>query len=396
MRTIDDLLRAMAEIEDDRDGDPIFRARSVLWTLNRYLYQATGDTEGNDISPFHGWWRQNAEAVVGAHTDDQQCRLVAERLEQHFSSTTTLAARPPRSLTQTQVANVRFFSAVQDFNFSFTSQPYDIAMDRPELFDASFIAANHPSAINEFLGLIGARGQYAKRQGFALNSANFLLDGHDGDAHQLYGDFGSSVVDLRGALVENGTLGFSAKKANMFIRDMFDWGIWQPGADASQLDVAADTNLMRIALRTGIVRIEIPVLIASYLDIYSYQYGAIDAATVAAWRRVWELWGELPDNHRVAAPASIDYLIYRLGWRNGRYCCSKGRRKCEASGPCNELGQDSCPAHGSTACEGYCLFNRICPDELKPLQPPKSISIVGGTGWTDGKTDEGGGMGISS
>ena len=73
---------------------------------------------------------------------------------------------------------------------------------------------------------------------------------------------------------------------------------------------------MRIALRTGILRVRAPLL-TSYVDVYDYQYGLIDEYTKIAWRRVWDVWGTLASNHRVESPAMFDFLVYRIGQK----CC---------------------------------------------------------------------------
>ena len=44
----------------------------------------------------------------------------------------------------------------------------------------------------------------------------------------------------------------------------------------------------------------------------------------------------------------------------------------------------------------YCIFTDVCGAERKILNAPSSISIEGRTGWKSGKTNEGGGGGISS
>lgn len=44
----------------------------------------------------------------------------------------------------------------------------------------------------------------------------------------------------------------------------------------------------------------------------------------------------------------------------------------------------------------YCIFSEVCQLERKILNAPNSISIEGRTGWKSGKTNEGGGRGISS
>jgi len=147
---------------------------------------------------------------------------------------------------------------------------------------------------------------------------------------------------------------------------MIDLGVWTI-KDPENLDVPSDSNTMKIALRTGILRSRIP-LIASYLDVYCYQYGETDRMCSQAWRRDWERWGELPDNHRLPFPASFDYLLFNVGKKWNK--------------------PDQMPEVGK--------FRAIVDKADSKLNPPKSISIYGRTGWESGRTDEGGGGGIMS
>ena len=75
----------------------------------------------------------------------------------------------------------------------------------------------------------------------------------------------------------------------MFIRDMVELGVWPDLSGFDRVDVASDINTMKLALRTGILKTDIP-LISSFLDIFCYQYGYIDEMSAQAWRVVWEEW----------------------------------------------------------------------------------------------------------
>jgi hypothetical protein len=112
-----------------------------------------------------------------------------------------------------------------------------------------------------------------------------------------------------------------------------------------------------------------------------------------AWRKVWDEWGKLPNNHRPPTPASIDYFIYQMG----KTVCNKTARKCY---PMKKVDKKWLIRHKIMdrlmINDGYCIFNNICQLERKILHPPKSISQKQRTGWDTGITDEGGGLGISS
>lgn len=385
---------SIVAIQQDANLDDTQKARATLHKMAEFLFFKTPDVDGDHISAFHAWWDENAAEIVGATIDDAQCRKVAEVLERHFSQAQTNANyfAPPSGVTKQQIANCRFFSAAQDFGGRFRRSPFDLLTNDPDFFSPKKMS--NPAQIDEFLRWIGAEAQYDKRRDYARNGAKWLIDNFGGEAFNLYEAHDKSVRKLSKAMnVQNLGMGFSAKKCHMFVRDLFDWDVWEPAEDIHELDVASDANTMRIALRTGILRLKIPTLLPSYLDIYSPQYELMDDMNVAAWRRVWEVWGEIPDNHRVPAPAFFDFLIYMLG----RTTCKKTTPRCLATNNCSKFQREDCPSFGSDICEnGHCPFNKICPAELKVLQPPKSISIYGRTGWEAGRTNEGGGLGITA
>jgi len=394
MKGFNDFLADISAIQNDATKDDTEKARQALYEMSRFLYFRTNDVPSDHISAFHVWWEENADEILGITIDDDQCRKVAAVLERHFSQADTSANyyAPPSETTPQQIANSRFFSAAQDFGGRFRRSPFDLMADDPDFFSPSQMS--DVAHIDMFLNYIGAEAQYDKRRDYARNGAKWLIDNYEGEAFNLYAANRNSVKRLSTAMtVKNIGMGFSAKKTHMMVRDLFDWDVWEPAEDIDQLDVASDANTMRIALRTGIVRLAMPTLIPSYLDIYSPQYGAVENANVAAWRRVWELWDEIPDNHRVPAPAFFDFFIYTLG----KTTCRKTTPRCLAANDCSKFGREDCPAFGSDVCKnGHCPFNKICPAELKVLQPPKSISILGRTGWEAGSTNEGGGLGITA
>jgi hypothetical protein len=226
-------------------------------------------------------------------------------------------------------------------------------------------------------------------------SAQLHKNTYGGSAFNINKAHNYDVMEIKKALAEPVKYGFSQKKTDMFLRDMADLKVWKYKKNIDQINVMSDKNTMRIALRTGILQFRIPLL-ASYLDIYCYQYGLADRWNVIAWREVWKIWDSIPKNHRPLTPASMDYFIYRMG----KLACSKSstRRKCPPSKPATQkwlkskIYQDQLLFNGS----GYCVFEGVCSIERKILNHPMSISIKGETGWESGVTNEGGGGGIQS
>jgi len=394
------------KLTDDDKGYQIIS--DLLQKLNNFLYVtdiACGKNPENNkdyISKFHKFWRENCAEIINAQIDEEKCLTVAKVLEKIQSTyspqlKTLFTPGDISGLTPQQIANVRFFTITQDFTIRFAADPYPLALTKPHLFDAKAICKNYPKPTDELLHILGAESQADKRHKFAKLSAEFLLEKYNGDAFNLSQKHNNDALEIREALIRNpddqfkGQLGFSDKKANLFIRDLVAMDVWKVN-NADKLDVSSDTNTMRLALRTGIFKVRAPLL-TSYLDVYDYQYGLIDENTKNAWRKVWEKWGTLPSNHRVQAPAMFDFLIYRIG----QNCCKPQKRRCETKCKPETLGKCKLKKDLLKQCYGKCVFEGICNSSTNNLNPPRAISILGATGWENGRTTpKGGGKGISS
>ncbi|MGA2791626.1 MAG: hypothetical protein ABSF00_12780 [Candidatus Bathyarchaeia archaeon] len=370
------------------------KVANVLWTLNQFLYVTTDELEGPYLSAFHRFWKKNHERLLDVRVDEGKCESVAETLE-HWYANCGDKLRPSvsgaKSLSPHLIANARFFTAVQDFTIKLRKSPYEIASRCPELFDARRIVEDE-AVVDSLLRELGAESQYDKRRKYAKLCGMLLLERFDGKALNIAEELDRDAVRIRDMLINpekryNG-LGFSEKKANMLIRDLYDLGVWTKLTDLEKLNVSSDANTMRIALRLGIVRTRIP-LITSYLDVYGLQYEVVDRTVSQAWRQTWNIWGGIPENHRVAAPAFFDYFIYRIG----QICCRPNRRACEI--PCRgsrlQKLRELIPIT-----DGYCPFRGLEDESTKMLNSPRAISIYGRTGWERGRTNMGGGGGISS
>ncbi len=247
--------------------------------------------------------------------------------------------------------------------------------------------------MDELLNFLGAQSQRDKRKPWMLNSAKLLVEKYYSSAFNINNAHQGDILEIIKALKAEEKYGFSNKKAHMFLRDMADLGVWKYQKNVEQLDVMSDKNTMRVALRTGILQFRIPLL-ASFLDVFCYQYSMVDRLNREAWRRVWKEWNNIPNNHRPYTPASMDYLIFRLG----KIACRPKKRFCppEVSIKSKKLEslfpQDRLIFNSN----GYCIFRNICQHERKFLNTPNSISIEGRTGWKSGKTNEGGGGRTSS
>lgn len=394
----------------DEDSDYTTCA-NILQKLNTFFYVTdTSIGENSDhqryfISRFHKFWRRYHKEVIQPEIDEAKCSQVAEVLEAihaaypsrlNSAQTALLTSGTNISLTPHQLANVRFFTVTQDFKIRFRINPYSLAVTEPRLFSAREILDHYPTITDELLHELGAETQTDKRHKFSRLSAELLIEAYEGDAFNICQRHNNDVLGIRKALVDNpntkyqGKLGFSDKKANLFIRDLVAMGVWNV-RNPEEIDVSSDANTMRIALRTALLKVRWPLL-TSYVDVYDYQYGLIDEYTKQTWRKVWEVWGTLSSNHRVVAPAMFDFLIYRIG----QNCCKPKTRRCDTQCNSNRLAKCSLRTETLTSCNGWCVFRGICGPTTRKMHPPRAISMLGGTGWEDGRTDEGGGKGISS
>ncbi|MFC1948440.1 hypothetical protein ACFLXY_11045 [Chloroflexota bacterium] len=372
-----DLIQALGISVSESDIREESKVAGVfLDKLNRYLYQQDDTLNKEYISRFHKFWETEHPQILNITVDDKQCLRVAGVFELIYANPDKYLQyqiKPPinrEGISDRDVANVRFFTAIQDFKINIHKggrNPFKQFIENPEWFTASHVMRN-PSIIDNFLRYLEAAGsQGDKRYKWMLAAAEFLIEEHQGDAYNICSTYNKDAFAIREALASRGYLGYSYKKADMFLRDMSDWGIWSY-LESSKLDVASDVNTMRVALRSGVIKTRFPLL-ASYLDVYCYQYGLVDNKSSEAWRRTWELWDTLPDNHRPLAPANMDYLLYQ----------SIGKTVCRPKPKCS-----------------ICILNSVCPQESRHLNPPKSISQKGATGWDSGITTEGGGGGIMS
>lgn len=346
-------------------------AADTLHCINRYLYQHDGAVDG--YSAFEEYWREHHGDVLGLEIDNKACAEVADILNAlwtrgafvDLAQHVDVSGVPPN-----RIANVRFFTAVQDFKVDIYKNgrnPYKDA--ESSLFDARRLLST-PSDRFRLLKYLGAEGsQTDKRLEWMEAQARFLTEQYHSDAFMIAHAHNGDATAIKQALTAATGIGFKEKKADMFLRDMAELGVWHYQAGLENINVASDANTMRVALRTGILKGRTP-LISSFLDVYCYQYGLVDRLTQDAWRAVWIAWGDSHPTTQPKTPASMDYMLYK---GIGKTFCSK-----------------------TPKCARGCPFDQHCAPSMRRLQPPKSISIYGMTGWNSASSDEGGGLGLSS
>lgn len=317
-------------------------------------------------------------------------------------------------------------TANQDFR---GSRSFSFLADVFECDNAIFDENNILADPEDFLKKIdvGALSQNDKRLKYATNIAQFLLT-HKCTPYELLEKYNRDIYALRNDLIACNA-GYGNKKADMFVRDMVVLGIWQNVTGFERINVASDVNTIKVALRTGIIRTAIP-LVSSFLDIFCYQYEYIDEMNAAAWRRVWEIWTQKYPQESISSPCLMDYFVYNVvgrqfckeslfffacpnghifKWHSSRnttcqVCYKQGIRRVSAfivrkCMPCEDeegfiaiQNTEYVKALPSGQKLMECPFTAICNNK-KHLRPPKSISIMGQTGWQSAYVNKGEGGG---
>lgn len=414
-------------------------AQRFLAKVNEYFFQTYegigytnfGDDELPYFSEFHKYWETHHPQILDPKIDASQARTVATCLSdavERYGEGILRVTHDTAGLPSRAIAQVRFFTANQDFREPPEDQ-FNKYLEDPARFDASEIVAD-PADFLRFLGMTRL-SQTDKRLDYAHNAAKFLL-GKEIQAYDIAERMGNDAESIRNELVGIQNAGYGSKKANMFIRDMYELGAWPELEGMHAIDVASDINTMKLALRTRILVPAVPLL-SSFLDVFCYQYSYIDKMSAQAWRMVWNQWGETHPATATASPCQMDFLLYRIGREYCKhtvveYRCDNGHnffhfgarlsrcRVCRPRAnaypqarflPCQVRAADLPREDGLLLLpndrllkkfDGRCILEDACrPTEQNfvPFDPPKSISIKGQTGWTSAYTDRnraGGGL----
>lgn len=419
----------------------IEQARVVVKKINEFLFchdSSLGATTalGGAIeyfSAFHKYWETHHKEILNCQIDEAKCEMVADALHSVFVQTKGNAFQDiydTDGLSKESICQVRMLTANQDFRGSREFKDFAKRyQEEPELFNPNIIVKD-PESFVKGIGITNL-SQNDKRVQYAEKIAEFVLS-YNCTPFQIIEKFGNDVSKFRKALIDNKGAGYGNKKTDMFIRDMVVLGVWQNVTGFEAIDVASDINTIKVALRTGIISTSIP-LVSSFLDIFCHQYSYIDEMSAKAWRMVWEKWRQKYPNETLTSPCLIDYFVYKVVGKQFckeilyYYHCSNCNRifpstsmiqkwckLCVKEGksfdqlekvsrvlPCN-----SADGHIAILNTAYvkslddeqkmteCPFTKICNGN-KHLLPPKSISILGQTGWSTAYVDKdcgGGGL----
>ncbi len=421
----------------------IKEARSVVSNINSYLYTnypGIGFTtelgkEFEFLSDFHKFWKTYHKEILDCTINEEKCAQVASILHGVYVKTKGSAFHEiydTCGLDKESICRVRFLTANQDFRGSLDfAKLAEIYISDNSIFDEQIIFEEPAEFIRKIH--LTNQSQNDKRSNYAKKISQLLIE-HNCAPHQLIDVYHNDIYALRQALITYEGAGYGNKKTDMFLRDMVLHKVWDNVQGFDKIDVASDVNTIKVALRTGILEAKIPLL-SSFLDIFCYQYTYIETMNALAWRKVWEHWNSAYPTECIESPCLIDYFVYnvigkqfcrdilcefeclmhghRFKWHSGQnktcqICFSKERKRHEA-----RMLRKIMPCEDP---EGYIAINntkyvrslpneqkvRECPfisvcNSNKHVQPPKSISILGQTGWTTAYTySENGGGGIMS
>lgn len=439
MTELDTFVSKIRDISGCSGVMDIATAREIVREINEFLYTkydgiGTVWELGQNLqffSDFHKYWYAHHREILNLQIDDASCERVADALHDVYVRTNGQAFHEiydTNGLSDEDICRVRFLTANQDFRGSrnFVELSEIFLSDR-SIFDVDLIN-REPTTFLRDIGITGL-SQTDKRIQYAKKVTQFLIE-HHSEPFDIIDAFGRDVQAFRNALIAYEGAGYGNKKTDMFIRDMVVLGVWQNVRNFDCIDVASDINTIRVALRTGILRSEIP-LVSSFLDIFCYQYGYVDAMSALAWRRVWEYWNRNYPAETISSPCLLDYFVYNVVGK--QFCkeilvmfeCEQGHyfkwhssrnKKCQIciqngnNVPAKVIGKllPCCDDEGSIAIQNTafvregianpnftkCPFEDICGEYgRKQLMPPKSISIMGQTGWTTAYADKDSGGG---
>ena len=439
METLHSFCVKIRDIIGTEDDFPITRARDIVANLNTYLYTnypgigyATElGKEYEFLSDFHKFWKKHHREILDCSINTDKCTQVADVLHGVYQNTKGVAFREiydSVGLNKEEICRIRFLTANQDFRGSLKfSELAEIYMSDNSIFDEQVIIEEPDEFIRKIR--LTDKSQNDKRKNYAKKIAQFLID-KKCTPFKLIDSFNNDIFALRQALISCDGAGYGNKKTDMFLRDMVLLNVWNNVTGFEKIDVASDVNTIKVALRTGILESKIP-LVSSFLDIFCYQYTYVEEMNALAWRKVWEIWREKYSSECIESPCMIDYFVYnvigkqfckeslcefvcqkhghKFMWHSSqnRTCqiCYRNERKIHPAKlvrklmPCEDPDGHIAISKTKYVCSlpeeqkfKECPFIHVC-NTNKHLQPPKSISILGQTGWTSAyaRSQDGGG-----
>jgi len=156
-----------------------------------------------------------------------------------------------------------------------------------------------------------------------------------------------------------------AKKTMVFVILAKIEDLWEP-SDPGSMTVGVDYHLQRVALRSGMVKVEDPGLLAKLRArrfVSAEEHHAVRSACLEAYILVGEFSG--------LSQLEVDQIF----WHIGRSCCHYAEQPaCGAGKPCYRAMTCSLCKATNYDCPGHCPLDGVCeastePDKVKLMEP---------------------------
>lgn len=366
--------------------------RRYLFLLNEFLYERHSADEIDElnnpspshpqwqrITPFLAIWDDYAESVLGFKFNNTQINKLAKVFVDIFNNNPSLqdspALLPPNKpsgklggLTPKEFALIRLMHALQDF--SRLLPPIDEHLVKKireyshgKIPDEKTLSSEE-GARRLLAAFGGADSNVEERLLYISSSARILMSTPCKTAYGLSGLCQGDAKQIRRQFLR--FPGLKRKRANKLLRDYYELGIWSYKKNLEDINIIADNRVMRIALRTGIIRPSLGKLLNSLLDKFDFQYVLTVQATREAFRKIWIATKKFNNGRYIVSyPARLDEFVFKLGDGRGG-CCKPNAMSCrtEKKPPrfykwmAENIGYD---------CDMLCPFQNVCPDETKNL-----------------------------
>ena len=390
--------------------------RSYLSNLNKFLYeQRSVDKidELNKPSPSHPQWKRTtpflaiwddyAESVLGFKFNNVQINKLAKVITNIFKNKPSLQVppnllppnKPSKSLgglTPKQFSLIRLMHALQDFSRLLPTIDKGLVKKIRQHSNGRIpnekILSSEDGAKKLLAAFGGADSNVEERLRYIYSSARILISMPCKTAYGLSGLCHEDAKKIYKKLLM--FPGLKGKKADMLLRDYYEFGIWTYKKNLEDIDIISDNRVMRIALRTGIIKPSLGKLLNSLLDEFDFQYMLTVKSTREAFRKVWTATKKFNNGkYIVSYPARLDKFIFKLGDGRGG-CCKPTAMSCRTKrkppGFYKWMAENI-----SYDCDMFCPFQDVCLEDKKNLHAPFAIQ---NNTWLNIFTNDGGGGGL--
>lgn len=385
------------------------RKESNIENLESAYYKGKPDTlpAWKRHTEFLAIWDDYSDKILSFMYPEDKLRVLAERLNIIFSKSASLRTIPKQidpdnenecfgSMTGREFAFVRIIHALQDFTQLLPEIDSSFSVKLRKRFGkipSPKDLKDREQALEFLTVLGGADRNVDERIRYITDVSDILIDKFDGDAYLIFDKCDGNAKAIYDVLIT--FTGIASKKANMILRDFYEYGLWLYKSHLESVNIIADNRIMRVALRSGIINFALPKLLNDLLDQYDYQYMMTVKCTEEAFRKVWLKCREMNGGKDIVTyPARFDGFFFHLANANTRQgakgCCCPTDISCINNRPRDKF-YEWLKKELNYTCTSSCPLSGVCPNELKKLNPPFAIQ---NNTWNTIFTNEGGGGGL--